>query len=46
MRKRSVPADQAKPLVDKDGIMLYRASKLDCDACVLKPRCCPNTPAA
>jgi transposase len=23
----------------------YRASKLDCDACLLKPRCCPNTPA-
>jgi len=23
----------------------YRASKLDCDACALKPRCCPNTPA-
>ena len=25
--------------------MLYRASKLDCDACALKPKCCPNTPA-
>jgi transposase len=23
----------------------YRASKHDCDACPLKPRCCPNTPA-
>ena len=23
----------------------YRASKRDCDACPLKPRCCPNTPA-
>jgi hypothetical protein len=23
----------------------YRASKADCDACELKPRCCPNTPA-
>ena len=22
----------------------YRASKADCDACGLKPRCCPNTP--
>ena len=26
-------------------MMRYRASKLDCDACCLKPRCCPNTPA-
>ena len=31
--------------VDQDGIMRYRASKPDCDACALKPRCCPNTPA-
>jgi len=29
----------------KDGTRLYRASKLDCDACPLKPRCCPNRPA-
>jgi transposase len=29
-----------------DGYMLrYRASKLECDACVLKMRCCPNIPA-
>jgi len=25
--------------------MRYRASKLDCDGCALKPRCCPNEPA-
>ena len=25
--------------------MRYRASKLDCEACSLKPRCCPNAPA-
>ncbi len=24
------------------GQMIYRASKLDCDACELKARCCPN----
>jgi IS5 family transposase len=24
--------------------ILYRASKLDCDPCLLKPTCCPNTP--
>ena len=34
-----------RPLVDEDGTMRYRASKLDCDTCALKPRCCPNTPA-
>lgn len=32
-------------LVDDDGLMRYRASKLDCDACELKPQCCPNTSA-
>jgi hypothetical protein len=31
--------------VDKDGFMRYRASKHDCDACALKPRCCPGQPA-
>lgn len=25
--------------------LLYRASKLDCDRCVLKARCCPKEPA-
>jgi len=25
--------------------LLYRASKLDCDPCPLKPTCCPNTPS-
>jgi len=28
-----------------DDTYRYRASKADCDACALKPRCCPNTPA-
>lgn len=32
-------------LVNDGATLLYRASKYDCDACVLKPRCCPNTPA-
>ncbi len=30
--------------VDKNGMMCYRASKLDCSACPLKPQCCPNEP--
>ncbi|HEU4380197.1 MAG TPA: transposase [Hyphomicrobiaceae bacterium] len=25
--------------------LLYRASKLDCDVCPFKPRCCPKEPA-
>ena len=31
--------------VDDEGFMRYRASKRDCDACALKPRCCPRAPA-
>jgi hypothetical protein len=31
--------------ITKEGTRIYRASKRDCDACALKPRCCPNTPA-
>ena len=29
----------------KDNSMRYRASKRDCQACPLKPRCCPRAPA-
>jgi transposase len=28
-----------------DGFFRYRASKLDCDPCTLKPRCCPGVEA-
>jgi len=31
--------------VMKDNSMRYRASMRDCEACPLKPRCCPNAPA-
>jgi hypothetical protein len=31
--------------VNDGETLLYRASKADCDACALRPRCCPNTPA-
>jgi hypothetical protein len=35
-----------KGTVVNDGTtLMYRASKHDCDACALKPRCCPTTPA-
>jgi transposase len=33
------------PDVPPDDTYRYRASKTDCDACNLKSRCCPNTPA-
>jgi hypothetical protein len=31
--------------VMKDDTIRYRASEFDCDACALKPKCCPNIPA-
>jgi transposase len=31
--------------VNDGDTLLYRASKADCDACALRQRCCPNTPA-
>src|SRR5580698_3914527 len=33
------------PLVDENGMTRYRASKLDCQGCSLKPQGCPNAPA-
>jgi transposase len=45
LRQRQKVYRMARPLVDENGLMRYRASKLDCDACALKPRCCPNAPA-
>ena len=29
----------------KEGTLIYFASKRDCEACALKPTCCPNAPA-
>lgn len=29
--------------ITSEGTRLYRASQHDCKACMLKPRCCPNT---
>lgn len=40
-RKFSVP----RTGVMKDNSIRYRASMRDCQACPLKPRCCPNAPA-
>ena len=33
------------PDTPPDDTYRYRASKIDCDACALKPECCPNGPA-
>jgi hypothetical protein len=32
-------------LVNDGTTLLYRANKYDCDACELKPRCCPKMPS-
>jgi len=34
-----------QPVPKDDSFIRYRAAKADCDACPLKPRCCPNAPA-
>ncbi len=46
LRQFHRPADSRTPRsgVDAEGMMRYRASKRDCDACPLKPRCCPGQP--
>src|ERR1700751_2279222 len=45
LRQRQKVYRMPRPLVDQNGMMRYRASKLDCQGCSLKPRCCPNAPA-
>ena len=38
------PMTRRGTLVNDGATLMYRASKRDCDACVLKPRCCPGQP--
>jgi len=45
LRQRQKIYRVPRPFVDENGMMRYRASKLDCQSCPLKPRCCPNAPA-
>src|SRR6516162_5563965 len=45
LRQRQKIYRLPRPFVDENGMMRYSASKLDCDGCALKPRCCPNAPA-
>jgi hypothetical protein len=35
LRSRQIAYKNERPLVDEDGMVRYRASKLDCDACAL-----------
>jgi transposase len=44
LRKRRRLFKSPRTEVTKEGLILYRASKRDCEACALKPKCCPNTP--
>jgi transposase len=39
------PLTTTGTLVNDGATILYRASKHDCQACALKSRCCPNSPA-
>ena len=45
LRQRQKIYRVPRPFVDENGMMRYRASKLDCESCSLKPQCCPNAPA-
>jgi len=44
LRKRRRLFSSLRSDATKDGTIIYRASKLDCEACALKPKCCPNMP--
>jgi transposase len=45
LRQYRRPFTTTRSGVDPRGLMRYRASKSDCDVCILKPRCCPSPPA-
>lgn len=42
-RRRAFTNPRA-PQPDKHGVLRYRASKAECDACQLKSQCCPKAP--
>jgi transposase len=45
LKKYHRPFSKPRDGLTKDGTLLYFARKHDCDACTLKPKCCPNSPA-
>ncbi len=44
LRQRQKTYKIPRPLVDENGMLRYRASKLDCSTCALKPKCFPKQP--
>jgi hypothetical protein len=42
LRKRRRLFSSLRSDVAREGAIIYRASKLDCEACALKSKCCPN----
>ena len=44
LRQYRRPFKIARDAIDEDGMRRYRASKHDCAACPLKPRCTPKEP--
>jgi hypothetical protein len=45
LKKYHRPFSKPRDGLTKSGTLLYFARKRDCDACALKQKCCPNTPA-
>ena len=45
LKRRQRRHDDRPDVVPADGFFRYRASKTDCTACALKPRCCPAAEA-
>jgi hypothetical protein len=45
LRKYHRTFAKARDGLTKGGTMIYFAREHDCEACALKPRCCPNVPA-
>ncbi|HEX9169501.1 MAG TPA: transposase [Roseiarcus sp.] len=45
LKKYHRPFSKPRDGLTKDGTLIYFARKQDCDACALKPKCYPNTPA-
>lgn len=43
-QRRRAFTNPRKPQPDQHGVLRYRASKADCDACRLRIQCCPKTP--
>jgi hypothetical protein len=45
LKRRQRRHDDRPEQIPADGFIGYRVSKIDCDGCSLKPRCCPSAEA-